>query len=150
MRKKQHTAPKAEVIDLVAEDELRRKQGARVAAFVNDLDLPPFVTMAVIDAVCAAARESDFKFTDGDEGRYAEELATLFTITPSGFQPAPRKDETRRDAEAIVRILNSPRVPANVRHELGRTIDEHVDEHRDHDPAIIAAVLGAALKGGAR
>lgn len=60
-------------------------------------------------------------------------------------------DELRRDAEAIVRVLNSPRVPRSVKHELGEALDVYMDEHRDTSVEIVAALLVACdEKGGAR
>lgn len=61
-------------------------------------------------------------------------------------------DEIKRDAEAIARVLSSPRIPHDIKHALGEAVDVYVDEYREK-PAMLAALLTVVTteeKGGAR
>lgn len=72
--------------------------------------------------------------------------------TPAKRGSTTPRDEIRKDAEAIVRVLNSPNVPQSVRYHLGTSLDAYMDEHRDTSVDIVAALLTACNEeeGGAR
>ncbi len=64
--------------------------------------------------------------------------------TPRRARKDKEAEETLKDAEAIVRLLNSPRVPESVHVALAEAIDDHLDEYRDTSPRILAALLTEA------
>lgn len=151
MNKKKVTAkPRAQAKRVPRKAAVVREQAAKVAAFVNDLTLPEFLTEPVLDRLNEAAHANNFKFS-GDQSKYVDELGQLLALTPSRFTP-DKADSARELAELISKVLMHPATPVCIYNALADGIsDLYISRKFIDGPVYIEAALRHHFEeGGAR